>query len=92
MRCQSRELTKGQTVFPPGLRSTTLKYKNYKPMKTPDMHPPSLMINVHAQALGRLGKGRKKTMTPDAIRQRREAAKARSRAAKARKELAYTTG
>lgn len=33
------------------------------------------MKNKHAAALGRLGKGRKKTMTPEAMLQRREAAK-----------------
>jgi hypothetical protein len=40
--------------------------------------------NPHAQALGKLGLGRKKTMTPEAIRQRRAATK--SRLAKARKQ------
>jgi hypothetical protein len=33
------------------------------------------MVNIHAQALGRLGAGRKKTMSREAIKQRREAAK-----------------
>jgi hypothetical protein len=32
-------------------------------------------LNVHAQALGRLGRGVKKTMSPAAIRARRRAAK-----------------
>jgi hypothetical protein len=39
--------------------------------------------NPHAQALGKLGRGRKKTMTPEAIRQRQAATK--SRLAKARR-------
>ena len=40
-------------------------------------------INRHAQALGRLGKGRKKTMTKAAIQQRQDAIK---RALAARKQ------
>jgi hypothetical protein len=47
-------------------------------------------INIHAQAMGRLGKGRQKTISPAAIRQRKQAskaaAKARSRAAKERRK------
>jgi hypothetical protein len=33
------------------------------------------MINAAAQALGRMGKGKKKTLSPAALEQRREAAK-----------------
>jgi hypothetical protein len=40
--------------------------------------------NPHAQALGKLGRGRKKTMSPEAIRQRQAATK--SRLAKAKKK------
>jgi len=47
-----------------------------------------MQINKAAQALGRLGKGVKKTMTPAALRARREAAKSHSRLAKARREAA----
>ena len=37
-------------------------------------------MNKHAQALGRMAKGRKKTMSPAAIAQRRLAAKKRAKA------------
>ena len=42
--------------------------------------------NPHAVALGRMGKGIKKTMSVEAIQQRKDAAKARSKAAKVRRE------
>ena len=52
--------------------------------------------NPHAVAMGRMARGYKKTMSPAALAQRKAASaaatKARKLAAKARKELAYTTG
>ena len=42
-------------------------------------------LNKHAQALGRLARGVKKTLSPAAIRQRKLAAKSHSRLAKERK-------
>ena len=37
-------------------------------------------MNKHARALGRLGKGKKKTMSPEAIAQRKNAALKRTKA------------
>jgi hypothetical protein len=47
-------------------------------------------LNKAAQALGRLNRGVRKTMSPAAIRQRKQAAKSHSRLAKERKQNAET--